>query len=710
MVNAASGAVEHPSQPTEINPNALAPELAANVDGLFDTLATPAIAERIAGNQALQALHTQTVNHLQHVRFDYTIEPESPDYTHDYVLPGAYTRRPSQIAIAKGDEFLNILQPDQTEPLPYEAVDEAREAELNAAQKAVTREIIQDPLKAYQDFHDRLQQAGEQASFPEFAPTVELLRARVLSSPAVAAICTGDPSMEKFRRLTLGHLDNIIDNAETPFPYTNTVLAIERATEFFDVVCRAEMGEDAPELYHSGRYEYYLHYLLAQKEHIIFPTGSALSATDLIKVRGVPIGFVGVNTTVERVDGFKQTPYEFFHHDVNHSRRMFQFLSEAAERHEQSVPEFAADSNTFVHNELLPIFIPTEQDSEAERNHKIATRMLLFEILHEDALPANPNMMAEAILRPPMLRTPFERIEDDTVVYFMEPGATTLAYVFRKLAHTFYDTPDQRFAALGDDAARSRWEIVKAAVNVYRTISDDPITDEALVRNLEQLVATDEGFPEAFFNEVLDDMKERADTTRDFTFLVSKPETAAASLARIKALGKRVHTLFGFSDLGYRDEAAMLGAVRANLEQFDPEQTIVAIGATPGGIGGAYRTAKDLGFATLGIVSSKSIAHGGNYSDAVDEVVIVKDTEWGGYLPDQPDIITPTTEVFVEASDSIAAFGGGNITAVSLAEAVQRGVPVTFEPFKLQPADNNPTLDSYGPAYEAWQRINNARL
>ncbi len=503
--------------------------------------------------------------------------------------------------------------------------------------------------------------------------------------------------MQQFREIVLDQLAGLRETAR--YPYTSTILAIERAVEFFDIVQRG-LDSETPELYHSDRYEYYFHSLLADPDHITFPTISQFGAKDLIATRGVPIGFVGIETALARVDGFVQTSYEFFHHDINHSRRMYQFLRETAAQKGQPLGEFITNSDAFVSNTLLPVIETNTGDTAEVIERKTGIKMTLFEILHEDALAADPQVIHDAILRPELHRTPFERIEGDKVVYFMEPGATTLAYVFRKLSHTFYDTPDKRSEGLGDDAARSRLAVVRAATDLFKVVAGDEMSEENLVKMLEQLVATDEGFPEAFFHEVLNDIDARADTTRDFSFIVSKPETAQAAIARIRGIGKQVHSLFGYSDLGYKDEAAMLQAVSADLDTKDPNTVAVAIGATPGGIGKAYELAKQKGFQTIGIVSSKSLANGGNYSPAVDDIFVVRDLEWGGYIPGTTTL-TPTTETFIGASDSISAFGGGEITAVTIAEAVKRARDVRFTPAEMAGGNE----DSNGPAYRQWSKI-----
>lgn len=657
---------------------------------------------------AIQALRVQTLNHLKHVSFGFNVREGSEDYTHKPVIAGPYPSRPTIVALEKGVEFMDILHPISQETTPFKPFDHEKADKLRAEQADITAAIFEDPLRGYKKLKDRLEKEGPNASFPEFSSTVQYLQEYLLGDENVRKFTENNPSMGRFRELVLARLNSVTErNSGNHLPYTQTILAIERAMEFFDVLQRANLGESAPDLYHSGRYEYYFHFLIAQKDHVLFPTISNFGIKDLIKARGVPIGFAGVNVENQRVDGFLQTPTEFFFHDINHSRRMFQFFTETAFREEMSIEDFAQHSTEFIENVIMPAIVAMPEDSLEEREKKSAMEMVVFEILHEDALAATPEVISNAIVRPPLQRTPFEFIDNNgDVVYIMEEGATTLAYVFRKFAHTFYDTPEKRSEDLGGDVARSREGIVNAAVELMNIINPSYLPPEQLIRFLEQLVVTDEGFPDAFFQEVIADMnKRRKGSEGDFTFFVSKPKNADEVIEELRTSGKKIHSIFGYSDLGYEDEEVVMDKVRSDLSQLDPSTTAIAIGATRGGIGKAYEIAKSLGFTTVGIVSSKSLAHGGHYSDYVDEINIVRDTEWGGYLPGT-NIMAPTTQVFVQASDSIAAYGGGMNTAVAIKEAMDLGKSVTFTPAEMNHTLVGDNTDYKGLAQKAWDEIN----
>lgn len=314
-----------------------------------------------------------------------------------------------------------------------------------------------------------------------------------------AALAARNPHLAAFRRLTLEQLA-----ATRPqYAYAQTIDAIERGVEFFDIVARALHPEKSPPLYHGHRYEYYMHFLSADIDgHVFFPTIAPLGVTDLLKARGVPVSFVGVNTKIERVDGFCQTPYEFFLHDVNHCRRMLQFFREETVRQGVTPEAFIRRACAYVQDSLLPLFCVKKSDDAATREKKKTAKMILFEIMHDDALPAHPAVIRQAMLRPPRQLTPFERIEGDTVVYIMEPGATTLAYVFRKLAHTFYDAPEDRRDYIVTDAFRSRAAVLEAAERLFADLKLGPVPYETLSAYVE----TDAGFPDDFKRELVADI------------------------------------------------------------------------------------------------------------------------------------------------------------------------------------------------------------
>ncbi len=143
--------------------------------------------------------------------------------------------------------------------------------------------------------------------------------------------------------------------------------------------------------------------------------------------------------------------------------------------------------------------------------------------------------------------------------------------------------------------------------------------------------------------------------------------------AWFQARKAKVVTFFGYSGLGYENEPAMLERARATLARFDPATTIVNAGATVAGIGAVYRVAKDLGFATTGIVSSEARRAHAVLSPCVDVVFFVTDSAWGGFTDEARTQLSPTSQAMVENSDVLVAIGGGDVAHDELSAALSRG-------------------------------------
>ncbi len=527
------------------NPNMADAKLGEEVEALKQYLTKDReLQKRIKDTPSLRAYYVQVLTQLQHVSFSFEIRDRT--YTHDFVLEDAYPRQPSLIAIRKARDFLRIIKaptalvsenPEKAQIVELAPAElQAREEALLESQKSLIREVSNNSLETYNEMSERLKKFGPEASFSkELGPVAEHLALQLAHDDVVKKLAASDPVFAEFRNSVLLDLQRVKKtDAGVEYPYVSTLESIQRAVEFFDIVRRADDPTRSPKLYHSHRYEYYGHYLKSKiPDHITLPTLVSLGATDILKTRGVPIGLIGVNTDVTWVDGFWQTPYEFWIHDINHSRRMFQFFSEAAEAQGLSVEEFAKVSDKFVKEKLMPLIsiskkdqqfvasyvrkvsqkpplAPTQEESEAyaRANKKRLLKVLLFEILHEDALAAAPEIVKNATLRPPNLITPFEYIDGNKVVYIMEPGATTLAYTYRKLAHDFYDMPGARIDNIVAPEFRTREYIVEAAETLFKELGFK-VRREVL----EYFVSTDQGFPKDFKQTVEEDIRNRPGET-----------------------------------------------------------------------------------------------------------------------------------------------------------------------------------------------------
>lgn len=163
--------------------------------------------------------------------------------------------------------------------------------------------------------------------------------------------------------------------------------------------------------------------------------------------------------------------------------------------------------------------------------------------------------------------------------------------------------------------------------------------------------------------------------TRDL--LALKTISHAALRRQVSALEKRVLTFAGYSGAGYEDPDVLEHEVRRVLAAHDPADTVVNVGATEVGIGCVYEIAKELGFDTIGIVSSQALAYPDEISRYCDEVYFVQDASWGG-IDAATGRLSPTSQAIVDVSDVFVSIGGGAVAADEFRAMRERGKRVEF--------------------------------
>ncbi len=154
----------------------------------------------------------------------------------------------------------------------------------------------------------------------------------------------------------------------------------------------------------------------------------------------------------------------------------------------------------------------------------------------------------------------------------------------------------------------------------------------------------------------------------------------SASLDEIRQWvnGQTVLTFLGYSSAEYELHANMMAKAVTVLAEHDPAKVLVNIGATCDGIGCVYTLAKQLGFKTMGIVSTQAVASGARWSPAVDQVFLINDRTWGG--TDASGALHPTSAAMVALSDELVAIGGGTIARDELLAGRRLGKPCRFIP------------------------------
>ena len=118
---------------------------------------------------------------------------------------------------------------------------------------------------------------------------------------------------------------------------------------------------------------------------VLFPTTMPLDFVDLIKVRCVPIGFIGIESRIVWADRHYQSPADFMWHDINHIRRMFGSTNGITKNYnkQERFQEYEK-MNTLV--TLVLQETERNDDTSREIGIKQIIRAIFFEIVHESAL------------------------------------------------------------------------------------------------------------------------------------------------------------------------------------------------------------------------------------------------------------------------------------------------------------------------------------
>lgn len=362
--------------------------------------------------------------------------------------------------------------------------------------------IIERPLDSYNGFMKRFQENNfnPNTSFPEIFPTVNRVL-KELFSEDINKMCEKNEILIGFRDKAVNSLRHVSLKNRTFCPYLPTVHAIFNSIAFFDVVARHKKDfykdvnpnkilehdpkEKANAAYHMYKYQYRMHELLGKiPDEIIIPTFTNLSASDLMKVRGVPVRFVGLSKDFIYVDEFEQSPEEFLMHDINHSYRMMIEDEKHLKENHITKEQFLVEQNTFI-KEYLPTIKISEHDNEETKEIKKIKKIILFEMVHEDCRPFLADVLLKALLKKEGGETKFEMpvIDDKTnymdIVDVLDTEISPLSYVRNKLQCGFYDKVDKQNTHIVNPKYRKSDFVADAAfemVNELSSILKIPVT------------------------------------------------------------------------------------------------------------------------------------------------------------------------------------------------------------------------------------------
>ena len=330
--------------------------------------------------------------------------------------------------------------------------------------KKYVRSIINDQQTQYTNLYERLKVTGiEQTQIPEFVPIIKYLIAG-LKIKTINTLCCENIVINQLRDSLICSI--LAVTMENNYYYGSTIRLIVKILEFFDIIIRTinyKIGNI--QYYHKYRYERYIEYCInLAPKLIIFPTFENINASDILKMRAFPLFIIGISLNNIYVDEYVQSPIEFFIHDINHSRRMFQenekYMkninpSESIKIYEKSqkylehiLKLFKSSLKEFIIDELKE-FQYTHFDlneschKNLENGINAIIKIILFEIVHEDAMPLQNDIIYSSVLRPARMPVLFPRIVRNNnnlvIAEQKEFGGSILGFVKYKLRYCFFD-------------------------------------------------------------------------------------------------------------------------------------------------------------------------------------------------------------------------------------------------------------------------------
>lgn len=354
--------------------------------------------------------------------------------------------------------------------------------------------IIDNRLDSYHFLFQRFSENrfNVNTSFPEFFPTVNRLLTGLFTDD-INTMCQENEILIGFRDKAVNSLRHVSLKNRIFCPYLPTINAIFQSIAFLDVIARQkkefyhnlsanEILEHNPKVkehaaYHMYKYQYRMDELLSKiPDEIIIPTFVNLSATDLMKVRGIPVRFVGLSKEFTYVDEFIQSPEEFLMHDLNHSYRMMIEDEKFMVANNLSKEDFLIKQNTFI-EQYLPTIKISETDSIIQKEIKKIKKIILFEVCHEDAKPFLPEVILSSLLKKEGGETKFELpvIDEKThyldIVDVLDTEISTLSYVRNKLQCGFYDKVDKQNMHIVNPHYRKADYIAQAALDMVYELS-----------------------------------------------------------------------------------------------------------------------------------------------------------------------------------------------------------------------------------------------
>ncbi len=370
--------------------------------------------------------------------------------------------------------------------------------------KRIMKEIINNPFKKYKEFKQRLTLNGADAEFPELAGCFYYLVKSLYQNPEIYTFFK-TPQYKILLEQLLNKLIGVEIHERFKFPYRATIYCIESILELIDFYYRNTWKDDTKllanekigEYYHIFRYRSYLTTFTDSKygipNNIIFPTFYNIGATDLIKLRCVPILIMGITNESVYIDQYLNTPLDFWAHDIQHSKRQIQetlryydlFIKHNQYYQRRTLYNIRSEDSFYEYMEkftkeiIIPILQINPEDDERTRAYKQIKKIIIFEIVHEKAWP----LTKKSLCRNLVLRYdefPVENIKYDrdngkiSTFHYLFADPTTIGNVVGKLRNGFYDKTNEVNDKICKLEYRTSEHIARATEELLNEINCNP--------------------------------------------------------------------------------------------------------------------------------------------------------------------------------------------------------------------------------------------
>lgn len=391
--------------------------------------------------------------------------------------------------------------------------------------KLFYKKMTSEPFSTYSELRERLSKHGATTSFPEFKGVIFYLIKKIFQDKEVNEFCETDKTLNNFRKILVHEIIAVMMESRYVYPYKATILLIEQMLKLIDTYYRVK-DDKYTAYYHNFRYRVYLTFLLDDQnnDYVVMPVLS-IGATDIIKLRSVPILVLGVTNEPLHADQYMNTPLDFWAHDIQHARRQIQeteryydLIVKHSKYYDSRSPfdiisklQFYKMMDDFTKNKILPMVTlknakglsgdELQMTKDSNEQSKLR-KLLIFEIVHEKAWPITKFSICRNIklgydIFP--IETVITSCENNRIAVvdseivescsdfkfttideeFEDP--TTLSNTINKLRYGFYDDPDDPNSMIVNEKYRTSQELVIQAKYILEQLECTPMTEEELL-------------------------------------------------------------------------------------------------------------------------------------------------------------------------------------------------------------------------------------